>query len=99
MIHAHNPYHANDKSYAFDITGHGDEALPTNLLVRNRAITAIDSALGSGSRSYSADILPEHVAGVRLAINHYRHTKTHHIGVVSNDAGHVLRVVRRRHHA
>ena len=96
-MHAHNPYHANDQSYAFDVVGHGHEALPQTSLVRNRALDVIELALNSGFCAYSAFIKPEHVAGVRLALDHHKNTTTHHMGVVSADGGHTLRVVRRRH--
>lgn len=94
-MHTHNPYHANE-SYVFDISKHMDEALSRPLLVRNRALYAIDAAVHSNNPSFSAFIKEEDVAGVRLATQHARH-KMHHVGAVMVDGKHYLKVVRRRH--
>lgn len=96
-MHSHNPYHANDQPYAFDISAHRSEALPAPLLVRNRALFAIEGAMYSGAGSFLAHILPEHVSGVRLAADRYRGHKTHHVMIVHPNSAPVLKVVRRRH--
>lgn len=93
-MHTHNPFHP----YAFDYSRHLSEALPTNLLVRNRAVDYIETAVSSGSHTHIAGILPGHVGAVRAATQMGRHSNTHHVMVVQEHGQHYLKVVTRRSH-
>ncbi len=98
-MHAHNHYDPCI-GYAFDTAGHKDEALSQELLIRNRALQAIDRAIYSGIASFSAFVRAEDVNAVRLASSRHARHQTHHVGTVRTDGGHYLKVVKRRsHHA